>query len=123
MIDFLKLNIYDKVVMVSGAGGSIGSELCRQIIQLQPKHIIFFHRFIPFLFSFIIISGKAGHEKIYSLSGGGPPTRICIRKGMNETTPPAIKHCPPHLLKEILFIRFYSLLLDNRQMTRNLIKF
>ena len=42
--DFLKLNIYDKVVMVSGAGGSIGSELCRQIIQLQPKHIVLFEQ-------------------------------------------------------------------------------
>jgi len=42
--DLLKLNIYDKVVMVSGAGGSIGSELCRQIIQLQPQQIILFEQ-------------------------------------------------------------------------------
>lgn len=32
--------ITDKVVMVTGAGGSIGSELCRQIIALQPKRLI-----------------------------------------------------------------------------------
>ncbi len=43
-LDYLKLNIFNKVVMVSGAGGSIGSELCRQIIQLQPKHIVLFEQ-------------------------------------------------------------------------------
>jgi len=34
--------ITDKVVMVTGAGGSIGSELCRKIIQLQPRSLILF---------------------------------------------------------------------------------
>ena len=29
-----------KTVMVSGAGGSIGSELCRQIVQLAPRQLI-----------------------------------------------------------------------------------
>ena len=42
--DYLRSNISNKVVMITGAGGSIGSELCRQIIQIQPKKIILFEQ-------------------------------------------------------------------------------
>jgi FlaA1/EpsC-like NDP-sugar epimerase len=38
----LKVKVLNKVVLVSGAGGSIGSELCRQIVFLRPKSIILF---------------------------------------------------------------------------------
>ncbi len=36
----LAMNIRDKVVMVTGAGGSIGSELCRQILAVGPAKLL-----------------------------------------------------------------------------------
>ena len=39
-LELLSKNINSKVVMVTGAGGSIGSELSRQISKLKPKKLI-----------------------------------------------------------------------------------
>ena len=36
----LAMNLRSKVVMVTGAGGSIGSELCRQIISVGPSKLL-----------------------------------------------------------------------------------
>ena len=40
--ELLQKNILNKTVMVTGAGGSIGSELCRQIILNKPSILILF---------------------------------------------------------------------------------
>lgn len=48
----IKGYLADKVVLVTGAGGSIGSELCRQIIRFGPGKLILF---------------DAGEENLYSI--------------------------------------------------------
>ncbi|HRD66827.1 MAG TPA: nucleoside-diphosphate sugar epimerase/dehydratase [Candidatus Competibacter sp.] len=40
----LRARVRDKTVMVTGAGGSIGAELCRQILTLRPRRLVLFER-------------------------------------------------------------------------------
>lgn len=41
-LELLTGHVKDKVVMITGAGGSIGSELTRQLLELGPKALILF---------------------------------------------------------------------------------
>lgn len=42
--DLISSCITDKVVLVTGAGGSIGSEICRQVMLHKPKKLVLFER-------------------------------------------------------------------------------
>jgi FlaA1/EpsC-like NDP-sugar epimerase len=39
-LDAVRAVLTDETVLVTGAGGSIGSELCRQLVALKPKRIV-----------------------------------------------------------------------------------
>ena len=55
--------VENKVVMVTGAGGSIGNELCRQIAQLNPRRLLMVEQSEPSLFLIeqeLINSGYSG---------------------------------------------------------------
>ena len=41
-IKLLEKNIKNKITLITGAGGSIGSELCLNILKRKPKKIILF---------------------------------------------------------------------------------
>ncbi len=70
----LDASIRGKSVMVSGAGGSIGSELCRQIILLQPKQLVLFENSEFALYNIdrelnAIVESRKLEVKIYAVLG------------------------------------------------------
>lgn len=60
-IESVREFINRKVVMVTGAGGSIGSELCRQIINYNPSNIILIDRYENNLFEIDLELRNEGH--------------------------------------------------------------
>ena len=56
--------IKDKVIFISGAGGSIGKELTRQIIQLDPKLIILFDSSEPSIYKLTLEINDLNKNKI-----------------------------------------------------------
>jgi len=67
----LKIKIANKVVLVTGAGGSIGSELCRQVLSLKPKKLILFEVSEPSLYQIEqqLININKSNIEIYPVIG------------------------------------------------------
>ena len=78
--DLLKGNITNKVVMITGAGGSIGSELSRQVLLLKPKKIILFDisEHALYLIEQILLKMNNSGIEIYSVLGSvASKKRLC----------------------------------------------
>jgi FlaA1/EpsC-like NDP-sugar epimerase len=86
----------DKVVMVTGAGGSIGSELCRQIAAQNPAKLVLVERSEPALFA-IEQELTASHRHVPLLPRA---TSVCdedsLARLMETHRPALIFHAAAH---------------------------
>ena len=92
----LQQNIKDKVVMVTGAGGSIGSELCRQIIKLGASKLILFEQSELALYT---IDQELSKDHVFPILGSvvnqDRVERVCKKFGVKTIYhAAAYKHVP-----------------------------
>ncbi|ALE52117.1 capsular biosynthesis protein [Candidatus Thioglobus autotrophicus] len=92
----LQENIKDKVVMVTGAGGSIGSELCRQIIKLGASKLILFEQSELALYA---IDQELSRDHVFPILGSvvnqDRVERVCKKFGVKTIYhAAAYKHVP-----------------------------
>ena len=89
--------ISGKIVLVTGAGGSIGSELCRQIIRLSPRQLILIDHSEFALYEIheelLDIAAKNDHETIKITAALGSVRNInFVKDGFKKWKPDTVFH-------------------------------
>ena len=83
-------------VMVTGAGGSIGSELCRQIVKLKPASLIMFERYENSLHAIRmeLEDSKPGCGLVCVI--GDVADTACVSAAMQQHLPEIVFHAAAH---------------------------
>jgi len=76
----LAKNIVGKVVLVTGAGGSIGSELCRQILAVNPAKLLLIEHSEFALYAI----HQELEEKLAGLEGATPPVLVPLLASVQD---------------------------------------
>ena len=92
----LKHLIRGRRVMVTGAGGSIGSELCRQIVELDPALLVMFERYENSLHAVRLeLEDKKPSCGLHAVVGDVGDT-ACVSMVMQKHRPEIVFHAAAH---------------------------
>lgn len=88
--------INDDVVLVTGGGGSIGSELCRQIMQYNPKQLLIFDVYENNLYDIELeLKAKYPDKQIIAIVGS-VRDKSRLEKVFEEYKPSLVFHAAAH---------------------------
>lgn len=89
--------IHNRTVLVTGGGGSIGSELCRQISKFKPKLLIIFDIYENNAYELMNeLKNKYGADLNIILKIGSVRDNACIEKLFKEFKPDVVFHAAAH---------------------------
>jgi FlaA1/EpsC-like NDP-sugar epimerase len=92
----IRLVLHDRVVLVTGAGGSIGSELCRQIATYQPKRLLLLDRSEPQAFQIEQELIGLGHGQSIVPIVGDIMDRARMEEIFSDFRPHVVFHAAAH---------------------------
>lgn len=88
--------IAGKRVLVTGAGGSIGAELCRQITQFEPASLVLYERYEPSLYNIASELVDRGFSHVVKPVIGDVTDRTRLSAVLGEERPHIIFHAAAH---------------------------
>jgi len=112
-----------RTVLVTGAGGSIGSELCRQICRFQPEKLVLYERAESSLYELELELKRSfkGVEIIAVL--GDIRDRRQLDKAFEASRPQVVFHAAAYKHVPVLELQPWKAVKNNIQGTKNLIDY
>ena len=122
-LDVEKIGAYlqGKSVLVTGAGGSIGSELCRQICRFRPKRIVLYERAETPLYELELELKKSFPELEVRALLADVRDRNQLEKAFESAKPHTVFHAAAYKHVPMLELQPWKAIKNNIQGTRNLI--
>lgn len=88
----IKASLKDKCIMVTGGGGSIGSELCKQVARVNPSRLIIFDQSEFSLYELDAELSRIFPELVYEVVLGDVTDRRMVKKIIQHYQPNVIFH-------------------------------
>jgi len=113
--------LQSKSVLVTGAGGSIGSELCRQICRFRPKKIALYERAESYLYELDLELKRNFPEVEIVPQLADVRDRRQLEKAFERAKPHVVFHAAAYKHVPMLELQPWKAIKNNIQGTRNLV--